>query len=487
MSSHSPSHASSQEIRSRLDHPVIDADGHIIEFLPAVRDFLVEEGGRKLAEEFDQVVDAGRRLESLSIDERRAMGAFKLTWWPYPAENSLDRATGMLPGLLYDRLDEFGIDYAVLYPTMGLTGMSLDQTDLRRASIRAFNRCAAEMFEPYSDRLTPVAMIPMYDPGEALDELEYCVGELGLKTVLLNGLVYRPLTKDPDASRGARWVDAFGPESPYDYDPVWAKCVELGVAPTFHSSAMGFGSRMSQTNYVYNHIGNFAQAGEATCRTMVMHGVPQRFPELRCAFLEGGVAWAANLYSDLIGHFEKRGLGGIDAYDPDRIDRSQLRALFESHGSERFKKHLDELEEGLGHLSGPGLFQDDFAGTGIECAEDLKTIFERNFRFGCEADDPMNAVGFNRDINPLGAQMRAIFSSDIGHWDVTDMSETVEEAWELVEAGLLTEADFRDFTFVNAATMWTEPNPRFFEGTVIESAARALADSSGQLIDEDAR
>lgn len=88
----------------------------------------------------------------------------------------------------------------------------------------------------------------------------------------------------------------------------------------------------------------------------------------------------------------------------------------------------------------------------------------------------MNAVGFNRDINPLGAQMRAIFSSDIGHWDVTDMSETVEEAWELVEAGLLTEADFRDFTFVNAATMWTESNPRFFEGTVIESAAPALAD-----------
>lgn len=80
------SSATSREIRSRLDHPVIDADGHIIEFLPAVRDFLVEEGGRKLAEEFDQVVAAGRSLESLSIDDRRAMGAFKLTWWPYPAE-----------------------------------------------------------------------------------------------------------------------------------------------------------------------------------------------------------------------------------------------------------------------------------------------------------------------------------------------------------------------------------------------------------------
>ena len=378
----------------------------------------------------------------------------------------------MLPGLLYDRLDEFGIDYAVLYPTMGLTGLSLDQTDLRRASIRAFNRCAAEMFAPYSDRMTPIAMIPMYDPEEAIVELEYSTRELGLKAVLLNGFVYRPL--DGDGPRGARWVDAFGPESPYDYDPVWAKCVELGVAPTFHSSAMGFGSRMSQSNYVFNHIGNFAQAGEATCRSMVLHGVPQRFPKLRCAFLEGGVAWASNLYSDLIGHFEKRGLPGIHAYDPDKIDRSVIKALFESHGSERFKKHLDELEEGLGHLSGPGLFQDDFAGSGIEKSEDIKTIFERNFRFGCEADDPMNAVGFNRKINPLGAQIRAIFSSDIGHWDVTDMSETVEEAWELVDEGLLTETDFRDFTFRNAATMWAEADPNFFQGTIVEKAVSDL-------------
>ena len=463
---------SSREIRAALDHPVIDADGHIIEFLPAVRDFLVEEGGRELASAFDEVLGAAGKLDALSVDERRAMGLFKLTWWPYPAENSLDRATGMLPGLLYDRLDEFGIDYAVLYPTMGLTAMSLDQPDLRGASIRAFNRCAAEMFEPYADRLTPIAMIPMYTPEEAIAELEYCTSELGLKAVLLNGLVYRPLVED--GPRGARWVDAFGPESPYDYDPVWAKCVELGVAPTFHSSAMGFGSRMSQSNYVFNHIGNFAQAGEATCRTMVMNGVPDRFPELRCAFLEGGVAWAANLYSDLIGHFEKRGVPGVHAYDPDRIDRELVRTLFEQHGSPRFKKHLDELEEGLGHLSGPGLFQDDFERSGIRRAEDVKTIFERNFRFGCEADDPMNAVGFDRRINPMQAQIRAIFSSDIGHWDVTDMNETVEEAWELVDDGLITKDDFRDFTFANAATMWAEAMPDFFAGTVVEGAVAEL-------------
>jgi hypothetical protein len=86
----------------------------------------------------------------------------------------------------------------------------------------------------------------------------------------------------------------------------------------------------------------------------------------------------------------------------------------------------------------------------------------------------MNALGFNRKVNPLGAQIRGIFSSDIGHWDVTDMSETVEEAWELVEEGLLTREDFRDFTFVNSATMWAESDPSFFEGTVIEKDVSKL-------------
>jgi len=57
------------------------------------------------------------------------------------------------------------------------------------------------------------------------------------------------------------------------------------------------------------------------------------------------------------------------------------------------------------------------------------------------------------------------------------MSETVEEAWELVERGLLTETDFRDFTFTNSATMWAEADPKFFEGTVVEKSVDDLMQS----------
>jgi hypothetical protein len=94
----------------------------------------------------------------------------------------------------------------------------------------------------------------------------------------------------------------------------------------------------------------------------------------------------------------------------------------------------------------------------------------------CEADDPTNAWAFNRRSNPMGSRLNALFSSDIGHFDVPDMTEVVPEAYELVEHGLITDDDFRDFMFSNAVRFWGEVNPDFFKGTSVEKqAAEVLA------------
>jgi len=54
------------------------------------------------------------------------------------------------------------------------------------------------------------------------------------------------------------------------------------------------------------------------------------------------------------------------------------------------------------------------------------------------------------------------------------MRKPVVEAWELVEDGLLTRDDFRDFAFANAVRLWGKQNPRFFEGTRVARAAAAV-------------
>ena len=80
----------------------------------------------------------------------------------------------------------------------------------------------------------------------------------------------------------------------------------------------------------------------------------------------------------------------------------------------------------------------------------------------------MNALAFAKKINPRGAELQAIFASDIGHWDVQDFRDVLPEAWGLVENGALDEAQFRAFTCGNVASMLTATTPDFFKGTAVE-------------------
>ena len=61
-------------------------------------------------------------------------------------------------------------------------------------------------------------------------------------------------------------------------------------------------------------------------------------------------------------------------------------------------------------------------------------------------------------------KLNALFSSDIGHFDVPDMRDPLPEAYELVEHGLISADDFRDFMFANAVRLWGTQNPRLLQG-----------------------
>jgi predicted TIM-barrel fold metal-dependent hydrolase len=475
----------SAAIRARLDHPVIDADGHTVECEPLFHDYLRQVAGAQLTARYKSwTQQAGlARWYHLSPQVRTDRRAVRPPWWGFPTRNTLDRATATLPKLLYERLETLGLDFTVLYPTQGLFFLHLEDEDMRRATCRALNIMHADLFREYADRITPVAAIPLHTPQEGIEELEYAVRELGAKAIVIPGHVRRAIPAavrlNPRVARYALWLDTYGLDSLYDYDAFWARCVELKVAPAAHSGGMGWGSRLSPTNYVYNHLGNFAAAGEALCKSLVLGGVTRRFPSLKFALLEGGVGWACNLYADLIGHWEKRNRRDIENYNPANLDRDLMAELFERYGGPRFKTKWEQ-QEGDGPLPGdeqdPAML-DEFQACGIERAEDLRDLFVPNFYFGCEADDPINAWAFNSSVNPFGARLRAIFSSDIGHWDVPDMTRVVEEAHELVDHGIITAADFRDFVFTNPASLYAETNPDFFKGTAVEDAVRRLREA----------
>ena len=243
------------------------------------------------------------------------------------------------------------------------------------------------------------------------------------------------------------------------------------------------------THYIHNHVGSFAAAGEAFAKALVLSGVTQRFPTLNFAFLEGGVAWASELYAGLVGHCGKRNPSVIGNYDPKNIDRELLADLFAEYGAGMVKGRPDPNDPNFVRTPAGNwndvddtMIAHELEALGITKAEDLRPLFEPNFYFGCEADDPLVSVGYDRRLNPFGSRLKAIFSSDIGHWDVPDMNEVLEEAYELVEHGLLDDADFREFTFVHAATLHAGMNPDFFKGTVVEAAVSELLAQNGAAL-----
>ncbi len=221
---------------------------------------------------------------------------------------------------------------------------------------------------------------------------------------------------------------------------------------------------------MFNHIGHFGAAGEAMCKALFFGGVTRRFADLNFAFLEGGAHWACGVYSDIVGHWKKRNAKAIHDLDPRNLDRDLMRQLIGEHGNQKMTAKVDDIMHWLSQPQRQPKNLDDWAACRVEKLEDPRDLFVANFSFGCEADDPMVAWAFNAKTNPMGAKLKAMMSSDIGHWDVTDMNEVIEEARELVDDGLITDDDFRHYTITNAASLYAGMNPGFFKGTVCESA-----------------
>ncbi len=474
----------SAKLRRKLGHPVIDSDGHTQEYHPVLLDYMRDEGGAPFVDRYLKARVGSGAWQRLTATERFDRQARRPPFWTMPTRNTLDLATAMLPPLFRERMDDMGFDFAVVYTSQFFFGNHPDE-DIRRIGCRALNRMNAERFAPHTDRMAIAAVIPTWTPEEAIAELDYCVNTLGLKAVQLTNLNFRPIPAveraAPEIAHLAPWVDPLALDSPYDYDPLWRRCIELRVAPTAHVGGQGWGPRRSVSNYVYNHCGSFAMANDAFCKALFLGGVTRRFPELRFGFLEGGVSWAVQLYNDLWEHWEKRNIATMrETLDPAQIDRELLADLCARYGGDHYKAFIDELRTHQdkktpgprpGFAPEPDAFLDDFAKCGITKVEDIYDLFVPRFFFGCEADDRLIATAFTPGMSHKGARLGAMFSSDVSHWDVPDMRETLAEAYEMVEHGLIGEEDFRDFTFTNMVRLHGEVNPDFFKGTAVEDAA----------------
>jgi hypothetical protein len=193
------------------------------------------------------------------------------------------------------------------------------------------------------------------------------------------------------------------------------------------------------------------------------------------------VGWACMLYSDLINHWKKRNIAALENTDPANLNLETIREAFLRYGTKALRARTDQLDA-LRRLGADFEPVDDFERCGITGPEDIRDLFVDHFYFGCETDDPITAWAFRDEVNPAGVRLHAMMGSDIGHFDVMDMTNVLVEAHVLVERRLLDEDAFRDFVFGNAVRLWGGSDPNFFKGTAVEKEAAAIVGETTDFV-----
>ncbi len=243
-------------------------------------------------------------------------------------------------------LDEFGIDAAVLFPNYGLLWEQMLASDrpAQRANARAYNRFMAETCGEGEGRLFGVAHLLLHDPEWATEEIARIRAE-GVRLAMI-----APAPVDGK------------PLSHPDFDPVWAAFSTHGVAPVFHVS--GFESPIhpawregedEQGEQLFDSIFLWLAPAVALAN-LILHGVLERFPDLRIGVIEQGAIWVPSWLRQMESAFE-----AFHRHE-DRLQALSLRPTDYVHRQVRFTPYPTEDVGWIVEQAGPDLvmFSSDY-------------------------------------------------------------------------------------------------------------------------------
>lgn len=174
-------------------------------------------------------------------------------------------------GRRLERMDELGIDLAVLSPNPLSFLHHVDAATATRFA-RRHNDALAELVAPHPRRLRGLAQLPVQDPGAAAEELERAVSRLGLLGAYVGTDPGRPLD-DPDL------------------DTLYAACVDLDVPLFLHPAPGGIDAPRRDERLARFDADlwiGFAHEEALAVATLVLGGVLERHPDLDVCVSHGG-------------------------------------------------------------------------------------------------------------------------------------------------------------------------------------------------------
>lgn len=164
-------------------------------------------------------------------------------------------------------MDAMGVDIQVVSPT-SVQHYYWADLDLAREVVRTTNDRLAEQCARHPDRLVALGNVALQHAELSIEQLEYCIGALGMRGVEISTAVNGLELDDPAFAR------------------FWARAEELGCLVFIHPFGTSLGERVNRF-YLQNIVGQPIETTIALSH-LIFGGVLDRHPGLKILAAHGG-------------------------------------------------------------------------------------------------------------------------------------------------------------------------------------------------------
>jgi predicted TIM-barrel fold metal-dependent hydrolase len=158
---------------------------------------------------------------------------------------------------------------------------------------RAYNRWGQEMTESSGGRVLTSGPVPLTDVGRAVEEIQYAHDHLGIRCFWTR----------PNYINKRNLGDRY-------YDPIYELLQDLDCAFATHEF-MGVRGRAEGHDRFFTftewHTVVHTEEAMNASLAMIVNGVFERFPRLRCAYMEAGCGWLPSWLHRIDEHLEMAG------------------------------------------------------------------------------------------------------------------------------------------------------------------------------------
>jgi predicted TIM-barrel fold metal-dependent hydrolase len=170
-------------------------------------------------------------------------------------------------------MDAMGVDVAVMFPSPMLQLGLHPQVEVEVALARAYNRWLVERVLSHEPRLRSMLYLPFNDADACYRMVKEFGAAAGVAGFMVTAARHRPVQHN-------------------SYMKTYALLEEMGLPLAFHAGYNWNDQSMAMMNkFISVHALGFVFYNMVHLTNWIMNGLPERFPKLKLAWIESGLAW----------------------------------------------------------------------------------------------------------------------------------------------------------------------------------------------------